>query len=294
MFIIQSIVLGILEGIFAFLPVSSSGHLALVGRLLHMNRQPSMLAMLALAHLGSSFGVVLLFKKDVQRIIGELFEVPGLIKTNIKIWLSNKKEGAGSRFKRGLHTNYGRMAMLLVLGNLCTCVFGAFFSGIAVDAAESYLSMGVGFLFSAVFLLVAAFLPRGQRLPRELQIWEILVIGIFQGAAVFPGVSRVAVTLSMLLLMGQTRKGAVKCSLLMSLPISLGAFLWECRFLFDGEFDWILLFSYILLLLSSALSSMLLVRTMVRRTTKGSLSVFAFYSLLIAIVAIVCHFAVNA
>lgn len=225
MFIIQSILLGILEGVFVFLPVSSSGHLALIGRLLHMSRQPSMLAMLSLAHLGSMFGILFLFKKDLKRILAEIAAVPGLIKTNIKIWISNKKEGAGSRFKRGLRTNYGRMALLLVLGTLCTCFFGVLFTDIAAGAAGNYLSIGVGFLFSAVFLLVASFLPRGQRLPRELQVWEILVVGIFQGAAVFPGVSRMAVTLTMLLLMGLTRKAAVKCSLFMSFPVAFGAFI---------------------------------------------------------------------
>ncbi len=291
MIILESILLGILQGIFEFLPVSSAGHLVLLYQLLEMD-MPSCLPMLALAHLGSLVAATRFYAKDVRKIRTKLLRIPAGLIENIRLWYHNKKDGDINRYKWLFHSNYGKLALLITLGNVPTIIFGFLFRDWAEAVTNSYLAVGIGFLFSAVFLLVSTFLPKGNRVPRELHVWEILVVGICQGGAVFPGVSRFALTLSVFLLLGMTKLSALKSSLFLSMPIMLGAFIRECPGLFADGFSWELLGSYLAVFVFSAFISMLMIRWCLSLVMDRKMTVFAVYCLLISIFSIGCHFAI--
>lgn len=291
MLILESVLLGILQGIFEFIPVSSAGHLALFYKLSEVE-MPSCLAVLALAHLGSLAALVRFYSKDVRKITAKLLRLPAGLIENTRIWYRNKMEGDTSRYKWIFHSNYGKLALLILLGNLPTVIFGLLFGRQAAAVADSYLAIGIGFLFSAVFLLVSTFLPKGERVPRELHVWEILVVGTCQGGAVFPGVSRFALTLSVFLLLGMTKLSALKCSLFLSMPVLFGAFIRECTGLFSDGFSWVLLGGYLAVFVFSALISMLMIRWCLNLVFDKKMTLFAVYCLLIGIFSIGCHFAI--
>lgn len=291
MLILESILLGIMQGIFEFLPVSSAGHLVLFYQLLEVD-MPSCLSVLALAHMGSLVAIIRFYAKDVRKIRTKLLRIPAGLIENIRIWYHNKMDGDTSRYKWLFHSNYGKLALLITLGNVPTIIFGLFFRNWAEAVISSYLAVGIGFLFSAVFLLVSTFLPKGERVPRELHVWEILVVGICQGGAVFPGVSRFALTLSVFLLLGMTKLSALKCSLFLSMPVILGAFIRECPGLFADGFSWELLGGYLAVFVFSAFISMLIIRWCLDLVMARKMTLFAVYCLLIGIFSIGCHFAI--
>ncbi|HCT93126.1 MAG TPA: hypothetical protein DF613_17330 [Lachnospiraceae bacterium] len=291
MFMLESILLGIIQGIFEFFPVSSAGHLVLFYKLLEVD-MPSCLSVATLAHLGSLVAVIRFYTKDVRKITAKLLRTPAGIIENIRIWYHNKMYGDTSRYKWLFHSNYGKLALLVTLGNIPTVIFGLFLGNLAEAVVDSYLAVGIGFLFSAVFLLVSTFLPKGERVPRELHVWEILVVGTCQGGAVFPGVSRFALTLSVFLLLGMTKKAALKCSLFLSMPILLGAFIRKCPGLFADGFSWTLLGSYAAVFVFSAFVSMLIIRWCLNLVLERKMTLFAVYCLLAGIFSIGCHFAI--
>lgn len=291
MLILESILLGILQGIFEFLPVSSAGHLALFFQLLEID-MPSCLSVLTLAHLGSLVAIVRFYMKDIRKILAKLLRIPAGFIENTRIWYHNKKEGDTNRYKWIFHSNYGKLALLVTLGNVPTVIFGLFFGNLAESVVDSYLAVGIGFLFSAVFLLVSTFLPKGERVPRELHVWEILVVGTCQGGAVFPGVSRFALTLSVFLLLGMTKRSALKCSLFLSLPVILGAFIRECPGLFSEGFSWELLGGYLAVFVFAAFIGMLMIRWCLNLVLDRKMTLFAAYCLLLGIFSIGCHFAI--
>lgn len=291
MLILESVLLGVLQGIFEFIPVSSAGHLVLFYKLFEVE-MPSCMSVLALAHLGSLVAVIQFYMKDVRKIVAKMIRIPAGLIENVRIWYGNKKEGATSRYKWMFHSNYGKMTLLVTLGNVPTVIFGLFFRDMALAVSDSYLAVGIGFLFSAVFLLVSTFLPKGERVPRELHVWEILVVGICQGGAVFPGVSRFALTLSVFLLLGMTKRSALKCSLFLSMPVLLGAFIRECPGLFADGFSWNFFGAYFILFIVAAFLGMLIIRWCLNLVQDRKMTLFAVYCLLIGIFSIACHFAI--
>lgn len=203
--LLHAIVLGIVQGLSEFLPISSSGHLLVVPWLLDWNDldDPSVKKAFDVAlHIGTLAAVVGYFRRDLVVLVAD-----GL---------------ASARRPRGPHTASGRLAWLLVLSALPAAAVGALFD----DVIERRLGTpGIIAASLVVFagVLAVADRQRTHRLMASIGTREALIIGMAQVLALNPGTSRSGITISAALLVGLRRDDAARFAFLMSLPVTVGA-----------------------------------------------------------------------
>jgi len=195
--------LGALQGLTEFLPVSSSGHVAIGAHFFEIRENS--LALVILLHLGTLLATVLLFRGDISALIREAVAAlrdPG----------------------RLLSTRDGRTLVGIFLATLVTGTIGVFLRQTAEAFAADLHLVGYGFLISAAFLLASG-IARGS--SDEVSWRQAIGIGIAQGVAVLPGISRSGVTIAVAMLLGVQSSAAFRFSFLASLPAIVGAATFE-------------------------------------------------------------------
>lgn len=205
----EAALFGIVQGLTEFLPVSSSGHLAILQQLVGMN--PPGITMEVLAHLGTMLAIVAVFAGDVYAILaGFARGVSGLLRgrTYIRTFLANPDV---------------RLGVLIIIGSLPTALVGLAFKPFFESMFDSLRTVGVGLMVTAALLFAAERVRRGRRTLDRLTVGDALLVGLLQGAAIAPGISRSGATISAALFNGVERESAAKFSLLLSLPAVLGA-----------------------------------------------------------------------
>lgn len=288
MLMIKALLIGIVQGLTAFLPVSSSGHSMLLYTLLDMETA-SPVAFTAAGHLGALVAIIFYMKRELLHILAEIMRIPGLIRRNVSERFEQIKRGSVEPYRAIFTSNYGKITFLCLVGNIPTVIVGVFVHDLTERLSENILAVGMGFLITAIFLLVAALLPNGRKVPQDLVLWQIVLAGVCQGVAVFPGVSRFAVTLAVFLLLGQTKKSAITCSVLMSVPVLAGAFVYTVGDLFSKGFSGETLGIVVVCTAASALTGCLFIRGCLHLVQKYRLTVFSVYCFLLALLCIGCH-----
>jgi undecaprenyl-diphosphatase len=191
--------LGALQGLTEFLPVSSSGHVAIGAQFFDI--RGSSLALVILLHLGTLLATVILFRQDIAALA-----VEGITALRDP-----------SRFRT---TPEGRTLVGIAIVTFITAVIGLLLRTTAEAFAADLRLVGYGFLVSAAFL-VASSVARGTN--GEVSWGQAAGIGIAQGVAVLPGISRSGVTIVVAMLLGVQGSAAFRFSFLVSLPAIVGA-----------------------------------------------------------------------
>lgn len=189
--IIETLILGIIQGLTEWLPVSSSGHLAIVTEF--FGWQPPII-FYVLLHLGTLIVVATFFRRDILKVL---------------------KAFARLDFK----SKDGRLGLFVVLSSIPTLVIGYVFQDLFESFFDDLVVVGVA-LFMTGFLLFVS--ERGES-DKALNYLDSFLVGIAQGVAIIPGVSRSGATISTGLLRGLDREIAFKFSFLLSIPAVLGA-----------------------------------------------------------------------
>ncbi len=204
MSIIQSIILGIVQGLTEFLPVSSSAHLVLIPYLFKWNLPASQVFPFdVLVQLGTLAAVILFFWQDLWLIIKEF--ISGIIK------------------RKPFATLEARMGWYLILATIPAGLAGLFLKS-KVEAAFSSPTLTALFLFvTAILLVIAEAVGRRQKNLSQLTWLDSLWIGVFQAVSIFPGVSRSGSTMAGGMTRQFDRPSAARFSFLMSIPIMLAA-----------------------------------------------------------------------
>jgi undecaprenyl-diphosphatase len=195
--------LGALQGLTEFLPVSSSGHVAIGAQFFDIRENS--LALVILLHLGTLLATVILFRRDIAALA-----VEGIAALRDP-----------SRFRS---TPEGRALVGIAIVTAITAVIGFALRNVAEAFAEDLRLVGFGFLVSASFL-IATSVARGTQ--GEVSWWQAAGIGVAQGIAVLPGISRSGVTIALAMLLGVQGSPAFRFSFLVSLPAIAGAALYE-------------------------------------------------------------------
>ena len=204
----QAIVLGIVQGLTEFLPISSTGHLLLVPTFLGWGDPGA--AFTAVTQLGTMAAVLLFFRKDLWNIARAWF---------LSLWLKPELRG----------TLDARMGWYIGLGTLPISVFGlAFADQIDGEARNLYL-VGTTLIVLGLVLLVAEKVARHDRDIKEINAKDAVVIGFAQAAALVPGVSRSGATITAGLFSGFNRAAAARYSFLLSVPAVVLSGLFEMR-----------------------------------------------------------------
>ncbi len=208
---VEAIVLGTVQGLTEFLPVSSSGHLVLFQNLFGL-KEPELLFDICL-HVGTLSAVIIVFYREILDILKALFQIPARMKT------------AGG-FTRLCETDASiRMALLIVVGSIPTAVIGLLFKKITDQLFGSITIVGVMLLVTGTILWFTRNIRGDGRPIGKTTLKDALLIGIIQGLAILPGISRSGSTISTALFLGIDRKVAGRYSFLLSIPAIIGALL---------------------------------------------------------------------
>jgi undecaprenyl-diphosphatase len=198
-FALKVILLAVIQGFTEFFPVSSSGHLLVFQKLLDFATLP--LVYDIFFHLGTLLAVVVYFFRDLKPLALRFYEKENL-----------------------------RMLLLLATASLPTALIGFAFKDFFEALFETISYLGFAFLFTAAVLLISRFLRLKKKLP---DFPAAFLIGVAQGIAIIPGVSRSGMTIAVALVLGLGFEFSFRFSFLLSIPAVLGAVLLEA-----GEIPW--------------------------------------------------------
>ena len=286
---LYSILMGIIQGITEFLPVSSFGHLVIFQQLTGFEPDTGLL-LEAMLHLGTTVAVVLAFQKDVRQILLELCRMAYDVVCNAQILIQNKKNGEDQSYHRIVRSSYRKFVVLLLVSTIPTFFLGYAARNLAQMAAYSLLFTGIGLLITGILLFVVDFIPITGKLPGEITYDRAMWIGICQGLSVFPGISRLGITMSTSLMFGMGRKFALKYSFLLSIPATLGAMAVELKNFVSPSMTISLGIAYVLGAIVAGAVGYLCIRHMLSLVRKKRFRIIACYCFLAGLVAIVGNF----
>ena len=257
---LETILLGILQGITEFLPISSSGHLVLAKKLLGVESPGVTLEIML--HLGTLFAVIWVYRED----FGQLFS---------------------PRYRNVYQT---KLIILLFVGALTTGTVGYLLYPFIDIAFQSLKFVGIMLFISGILIWTISKIPSGYKGVEEFSIYDTIWIGLMQGLAVFPGLSRSGATIWGALSRKLNRETAIKYSFMLSAPVILGATLLELKDMYIigvDKFVWELYLTGIVL---SFLSGIFAIKIFISLLVKGKFFYFAYYCWFIGTFIIILSF----
>ncbi len=260
MSILQSIFLGIVQGITEFLPVSSSGHLVFFQSLFGM-KEPQIFFDVML-HLGTLLAVVVFFRTDIWKIAQKL----------------------GALLKgRSRNSPPLKFLLLIIIATLPTGMMGLFFK----DWFESFFSkprlVGGMLLITGMVLWLTRWTKKEGRPLEQMRWFDAILIGIAQGVAIIPGISRSGATISTGLFLGLDRELSGKFSFLLSIPAILGATILEFRKVDTGQELWVTLIGTVIAFGIGILS----LRFLMKIIKVGKIFSFSYYCWSLGIIMLI-------
>lgn len=258
--LLAAALLGIVQGLTEFLPVSSSGHLILARAVLGWDLGRFGLAFDVACHVGTLLAVVVFFQRDVRAMIAAL---PGAL--------------------TGRDGEYERLVRLIVVGTLALVPVVLLFMD-AIEQMRSPAVVAVALAVGAVGLLAAERFGARRRDERTISYGEALMVGVAQAAALVPGVSRSGATMTVAMLAGLRREGAARFVFLLSLPAIVAAAGKEGLDLYQAGMDSVPVTILAIGLVTSGVVGYLTIRFFLRYVASHSLAVFAYYRFALAAV----------
>jgi len=266
--IIQAIILGMVQGLTEFLPVSSSAHLVLVPELMGVK---SSLAFDTLLHLGTLIAVVSYFWNDVVNMI--------------KAFISSLKDVPQGKFRTELRDDaFKRLSWLVIVGTMPAALMGILLKDFFESLFSSVAAVGVFLIITGFILWGVERMPRGDKNVKEITFTNSLLVGIAQGCAIAPGISRSGATIATSLFLGFDRELAARFSFLLSIPAILGAALIQAKDLTVG-FD-LSTGVFVAGLLSSMIFGYLAIKFLMGYIKQHKLTIFAYYCWIVGLVVL--------
>lgn len=269
---LESILLGLVQGLTEFLPVSSSGHLVIFQKLIGLPEH--MLAFDIAVHMGTLFSVFVVYRYQILEVLNDLIN-----------FLKTKKLNQGAN-----------LFLMVVIGSIPTAIIGFTLKDMFERLFQSLLAVGI-FLFITGFILL---LTRNKQMADEkddffsleglekLKWWHALIIGTAQGGAIAPGISRAGSTIATGILVGLSRKTASLFSFMLSIPAILGATLLEFKDIENWSSEFITIMS--VGFASAFVFGLIGLKVVLHFVKKGRLEVFTAYLWVVSFSIIAWHF----
>ncbi|EET61612.1 putative undecaprenyl-diphosphatase UppP [Marvinbryantia formatexigens DSM 14469] len=289
MSILQSIFLGIVQGLTEFLPVSSSGHLVILQNFLGIGNDDTLLFDVLL-HFGTVIVIICVFRKDILRMLLESLRMLADVVYNIQTRLHNRREQDAKRCRKIVHNNYRRFVVQVLVSAIPTAVIGYAARDLVSIASQTLIVPGVCLILNAGLLLVADVTEAGHRIPKDVSYTNAFMIGVAQGLSTLPGLSRSGTTIAACLLSGFEKKFAVKYSFIMAIPAILGAAVLE---LFRVDYSRLAISQFFIYLAGAAaagITGYFCIRKMLVIVRRKRFKGFAVYCLILGIVAIAGYY----
>ena len=268
MALIEALVLGIVQGLTEFLPVSSSGHLVL-GQHLFGIKEPEIFFDVML-HLGTLGAVCAVFRREIWSLIKEAIY---LLRILFKF---NKNALAAAWQERPTF----KLLVLILAGSVPTGLIGFIFKDFFESMFASTLTVSFALLFTGLFLFLTGRIREGTKDITGFRILDALLIGLAQGLAIIPGISRSGATISAGLFLKLDRELIARYSFLLSIPAILAALALQVKDAGQSTFTPLGLSLGFLAALISGFLALLLLLKIVRR---GRLHFFAYYCWLVGL-----------
>lgn len=287
--IFREILLGVVQGITGVLPVSSSAHMILLGRIFDMDSGYLSL-FLCLLKISTLLAVIIILFKDVMKLIIGAFQLIQDVFSNLFIFfirlLGRRKEGYFV-----LDTNpYKRLVLMLMISSAVTYVIARFIGSIAQNVSRMPMAVGICFLLSALILFISDSMGAGKKTVKNMNVLDAVVIGLAQGLSVVPGVSRVVMTLAAAMALGFGRSFSLKYSCYLAIPTITGYALITLHNLAGTAVSLGNLGNILAGMLCCGILSALCLRLMMNLAKKGSYRIFSAYGVIISIITILFSF----
>ena len=255
----SAIFLGVVQGVTEFLPISSSGHLALTE--FFLNIQEAGLAFDVCLHLGTLLGVCLYFRHDFLQMIRAL---------------SNQQELGGEATRQRL------LILYICVGTIPAVIVGFLLKDKAETVLRSPAIIAAALAGGGLLLLAADKAGKHLRGMESIRFIDVVLIGVFQAFALVPGVSRSGITMTAGLMVGLNRMSAARFSFLLSAPVIFGAAIYNLPdIILQGAVPGQMGF-YLSGFAVAAVSGYLVIAFLLRFVQTHSFAVFAYYRLLLA------------
>jgi undecaprenyl-diphosphatase len=267
MSILDAVMLGLVQGLTEFLPVSSSGHLVLGQYLLNL-KNTGMLSFDVYVHFGTLISVCVIFRKDIVEMI-----------------LATWKALHTGTLKSSYESNeYVRMSLAIIIGSIPAAIIGLKYHDQIAEAFRDPKLVAVNLVITGLILFLTRF-PKVKE-GKRLGLVSGFIIGLAQSVAILPGISRSGSTISAALFLRLSPALAARFSFLLSIPVIAGAALLESRTVIhqvmEGGFA-----PFGFGMIAAAVAGYFSIKILLRIIERGKFSWFAFYCFALGIVGIV-------
>lgn len=262
----QAVILGIVQGATEYLPVSSSGHLVLVPMLLGFEK--ASFEFDVLVQLGTLLAVLIYFAKDLwQVLIASLRSIKNM---------------------NPLETTESKFGWFVIVATFPAGILGLLFKDTFEQAFSSTLFTGFALFVTAALLLLGEALGKRTKTDEDMTLLDAIAIGFAQALALFPGVSRSGSTISIAMLRGLDRDTAARFSFVMSIPVMLGAGILALKDLWGHQEQLAAEGPAIAVgFVVSAITGFIAIKWFLGFIKSKSLKWFAFYCIIVGMVAVV-------
>ena len=278
--IIQAIIIGLVQGLTEFLPVSSSAHLIFAQQALGVSDVG--LAFDVLMHVGTLVAVIVYFFNDIVNMIkGFLLSLVDL-KDGFLLSLVDLKDG---NFIREIKKDpYKKLAWLTILATIPIGIVGVLFNDIVESMFHGLTVPAFLLLITGCLLYVSQRMNTGRIDVRNMTIKEALIMGCGQALAILPGLSRSGTTIAAGLFAGLDKEFAAKFSFILSIPAILGAAVFQLKDLSGGSVE---IGACIAGFIVAVISGYLAISVLLKIVREKSLDIFAYYCWIVGIIVLI-------
>jgi undecaprenyl-diphosphatase len=252
---IEAFILGLIQGLTEFLPISSTGHLYLGRHAFGLNEAGLFLD--TMLHIGTLIAVLFYYREELLRI---------------------------------LRNPFGKLTWLLVIGTIPAVIVGVAFSDFFEEISNTGVTVGWEFLVTGLFLWFSDNIKNGRKKMGDISYTDALVIGTFQAAAILPAISRSGLTIVGALIRKLDRETAAYFSFLLSIPAIAGGIVFQGIGMLEGTGPEISGLSLLIGAISSLVFGYIAVKWMINYLKRGSLKVFAVYVWLLGAIILAAQF----
>ncbi len=259
---LEAAILGLVQGLAEFLPISSSGHLALLQQWFGIDEN-KVLLFAVLLHVGTLVSVFIVYWKDIWELIVELC-----------LTIKDLCTGKGLRLEE---RPVRKLGVMIIVATIPTAIIGILFSDLFDKLYTSVLPIGIGLVITGFLLVMAERTGTSNRGIEKMNFRNALFIGTVQGIAICPGISRSGSTLFGSLICNLDRKFAVKFVFLISIPSILGSAIMETPDAIAAGMAMSQLGPIIVGMAVAAVSGLIAIKTMIKIVSDKKLSYFSYY-----------------
>jgi undecaprenyl-diphosphatase len=259
----EGIILGLVQGLAEFLPISSSGHLAILQHFFGIDGE-KVLSFAVLLHLGTLISLLVVYFKDIWELILELGAV-----------FKDVFTGKGMRINAN---ETRRLGFMIIVATIPTAIIGILFNDFFSALYNSIIAIAICLLITGTVLWIAEKMESKGKNISKMKFRDAVLVGIFQSIAISPGISRSGATIVGGLFSGLNRTLAVKFAFLISIPSILGAVVLEAPDAFAEGMDKALLLPIFIGVLVATISGIIAIKTMIKVVSDKKLHIFSYYT----------------